>query len=39
MAWELTVVMRFERQSEMPDKHDLEHDLDCVVIEYEEEEV
>ena len=39
MATELTLVLRFERESDLPNREDLENDLDCVVQEWEEEEV
>jgi len=39
VAVEVTLVLRFERESDIPDRDDLEELLDCIVIEMEEEEV
>ena len=39
MATELTVVFRFEDNQALPEREDLEEEFDCVVMEYETEEV
>lgn len=39
MAIEVTVVLRFEDPAAVPDRDDLEYEYDCIVIDYEEEEV
>lgn len=39
MAVELTLVLRFENPSDIPSREDLEYDMDCDVIEYDEEDV
>lgn len=36
---ELTVIMRFESPWDTPTPDDIEHAFDCVVVEYEQEEV
>lgn len=39
MAYELTLILRFEDNVPPPDKDDVENEYDCVVIAYETEDV
>lgn len=39
MAYELTVILRFEDNQPPPTEEELEDEFDCVVVEYEMEDV
>ena len=39
MAVELELLLRFEDPQDVPDKEDLENDLDCIELSRNEEEV
>lgn len=39
MAYELSVILRFEDARDIPTREDIERDFDCDVVEWEEEEV
>lgn len=38
MAVELELVLRFEDSAAVPSREDLEADLDCIILHYQEEE-